>query len=354
MTDSEAPAADPQEPALQRLQVHGAGPRGDARRHGDVGLDRPTTRCSSAAAWWSPSSSRTPASASRRRSSGSSSRRSSRPTRAPAASTAAPAWAWPSAASWRTCWAARSGSPAQPGEGSTFTLYLPLHLHGARRASRHRRRRPRRRRPRDAACCSVAKPEESILDDRDEIREGDAVLLIVEDDPHYAPDPARAGARQGLQGDRRQPRRRPALALAREYRPTAITLDIFLPDMLGWTVLNRLKLDPATRHIPVQMISVEEERQHGLAHGAFSYLVKPATTDELEARPRPAQDLSRRRRPSACWSSRTTISERPASSSCSATTTSRSTARRDAAPRRWRRCTSAPSTAACSICACRT
>jgi len=52
--------------------------------------------------------------------------------------------------------------------------------------------------------------------------------------------------------------------------------------MLGWTVLNNLKLAPATRHIPVQIISVEEERQHGLSHGAFSYMVKPATTEGLE------------------------------------------------------------------------
>ncbi len=73
-----------------------------------------------------------------------------------------------------------------------------------------------------------------------------------------------------------------ALLLAKQYLPTAITLDVFLPDMLGWTVLNNLKLDPATRHIPVQMLSVEEERQHGLSHGAFSYLVKPATTEDLE------------------------------------------------------------------------
>src|SRR5262249_56251027 len=56
----------------------------------------------------------------------------------------------------------------------------------------------------------------------------------------------------------------------------------FLPDMLGWTVLNDLQLDPKTRHIPVQILSVEEERQHGLSHGAFSYLVKPATTEDLE------------------------------------------------------------------------
>src|SRR5205085_8131925 len=73
-----------------------------------------------------------------------------------------------------------------------------------------------------------------------------------------------------------------ALSLARQFQPTAITLDVFLPDMLGWTVLNNLKLDPATRHIPVQMLSIEEERQHGLSHGAFSYLVKPGTTEDLE------------------------------------------------------------------------
>ena len=47
--------------------------------------------------------------------------------------------------------------------------------------------------------------------------------------------------------------------------------------------MNNLKLDPATRHIPVQILSVEEERQHGLSHGAFSYLVKPGTTEDLES-----------------------------------------------------------------------
>ena len=68
-------------------------------------------------------------------------------------------------------------------------------------------------------------------------------------------------------------------SLARQFRPAIITLDILLPDMLGWTVLNKLKLAPETRHIPVQIITVEEERRHGLSHGAFSYLVKPATTE---------------------------------------------------------------------------
>jgi CheY-like chemotaxis protein len=104
----------------------------------------------------------------------------------------------------------------------------------------------------------------------------------VEDDPHYARIVLGIARSKGFRGVVAQ-RGQQALSLAHEYHPTAITLDVFLPDMLGWTVLNNLKLDPTTRHIPVQMLSVEEERQHGLSHGAFSYLVKPATTGELES-----------------------------------------------------------------------
>ena len=61
----------------------------------------------------------------------------------------------------------------------------------------------------------------------------------------------------------------------------AVTLDVFLPDMLGWTVLNQLKHDPATRHIPVQVLTVEEERQYGLERGAFSFMTKPTSTEGL-------------------------------------------------------------------------
>ena len=71
--------------------------------------------------------------------------------------------------------------------------------------------------------------------------------------------------------------------MAREYHPTAVSLDVFLPDMLGWTVLSHLKQDPATRHIPVQMLTLDEDRQHGLARGAFSFVTKPMTTEGLEA-----------------------------------------------------------------------
>ena len=73
-----------------------------------------------------------------------------------------------------------------------------------------------------------------------------------------------------------------ALALAREFHPTAISLDVFLPDMLGWTVLNHLKQDPTTRHIPVQMLTLDEDRRHGLARGAFSFVTKPTSSDDLE------------------------------------------------------------------------
>jgi CheY-like chemotaxis protein/signal transduction histidine kinase/HAMP domain-containing protein len=171
-----------------------------------------------------------------------------------------------------------------PGQGSKFTLYLPLIYTGPARAAVF----PSAGMSTASTITSpaipvlaVAKSEEIVPDDRDNIQTGDSVLLIVDDDPHYARillGLARDKGFKALIANRGQA----ALSLAREYLPSAITLDVFLPDMLGWTVLNNLKLDPATRHIPVQMLSVEEERQHGLSHGALSYLVKPATTEELE------------------------------------------------------------------------
>ena len=75
---------------------------------------------------------------------------------------------------------------------------------------------------------------------------------------------------------------RDALTLAREYQPTAVSLDVFLPDMLGWTVLSQLKQNPATRHIPVQIVTLDEDRQHGLARGAFSFMTKPTSTEGLQ------------------------------------------------------------------------
>ena len=73
-----------------------------------------------------------------------------------------------------------------------------------------------------------------------------------------------------------------ALNLAKQYQPTAVSLDVFLPDMLGWTVLSQLKQNPLTRHIPVQIVSLDEDRQHGLARGAFAFVNKPTTREGIE------------------------------------------------------------------------
>jgi CheY-like chemotaxis protein len=123
---------------------------------------------------------------------------------------------------------------------------------------------------------------EEIEDDRAILRPGETSLLIIEDDRHYAGvlrDLARQRGFRALVAQRGAD----GLRLANDYHPTAITLDIFLPDMLGWTVLARLKQSPETRHIPVQIVTVEEERHHSMERGAFSYLAKPATTESIEA-----------------------------------------------------------------------
>ncbi|MGA2045583.1 MAG: response regulator, partial [Roseiarcus sp.] len=164
------------------------------------------------------------------------------------------------------------------GKGSTFTLYLPLHYPGQSEA--HAREGSA-----STALALAVMPvarETQIEDDRDDIVDGDPVLLIIEDDPHYARILLGLARDRGFKGIVAA-KGALGIALARQFRPTAISLDILLPDLLGWTVLNQLKLDPTTRHIPVQIVTLEEERQHGLAHGAFAYLVKAPTTEGLEA-----------------------------------------------------------------------
>jgi len=166
------------------------------------------------------------------------------------------------------------------GVGSTFTLYLPVKYVGPNATAA-------------PAAISVAPtqlaglhivPErvvEQIPDDRMEIQAGDAILLIVEDDPHYARimvDLARDKGFKALLATRGDD----ALNLAKQYQPTAVSLDVFLPDMLGWNVLSQLKQNPLTRHIPVQIVSLDEDRQHGLARGAFAFVNKPTTREGID------------------------------------------------------------------------
>jgi CheY-like chemotaxis protein/signal transduction histidine kinase/HAMP domain-containing protein len=165
------------------------------------------------------------------------------------------------------------------GEGSTFTLYLPLQYVGPAIAEQNTRR--------NGATAILpqtlpATRAEEVPDDRAAIEQGDAVLLIVEDDPHYAKvmlDLAREYGFKGIVAMRGIE----AISLARKHAPTAISLDIFLPDVLGWTVLSRLKQDSTTRHIPVQVVTIEDERQQGLERGAFSFVNKPVTTEGLKS-----------------------------------------------------------------------
>jgi HAMP domain-containing protein/CheY-like chemotaxis protein/signal transduction histidine kinase len=171
-----------------------------------------------------------------------------------------------------------------PGMGSTFTLYLPL-IYGGPSALRPvptngsgTLREARAQMP-TIVYERVAQP---IPDDRMSIEPGDTALLIVEDDPHYARiliDLAKEHGFKVLAAGKGAD----ALSLAQEFRPTAISLDVFLPDMLGWTVLSQLKQNPLTRHIPVQIVTLDEDRQHGLSRGAFCFVTKPASTESIEA-----------------------------------------------------------------------
>ena len=172
-----------------------------------------------------------------------------------------------------------------PGKGSTFALYLPVKYVGptnAAGAPSTMTRRPLAHSPAALAVPSPERPVEQIPDDRLEIEPGDTILLIVEDDPHYARvivDLARDQGFKVLVAARGAD----ALDLAKQFQPTAVSLDVFLPDMLGWTVLSQLKQNPLTRHIPVQIITLDEDRQHALARGAFSFVTKPTTTEGVEA-----------------------------------------------------------------------
>jgi len=189
-----------------------------------------------------------------------------------------------------------------PGEGSTFTFYIPRTFRqsasgeaaahnsgagdwGALRAGDGMRAAARslagRAALKDAEwVSSSADAPIEVDDDRHALHDGERVVLIVEDDLNFAGillDLAREKGFKGLVATRGDQ----ALQLARKYRPDAITLDIKLPDRDGWTVLDRLKHDPQTSHIPVHIISSEEQRQRALRLGAITHLVKPATREDL-------------------------------------------------------------------------
>jgi HAMP domain-containing protein/CheY-like chemotaxis protein/signal transduction histidine kinase len=183
-----------------------------------------------------------------------------------------------------------------PGVGSTFTLYLPVQYAGSTISARGCGPSTA---PTHQAPSSILLPERAVVevieDDRHILEPGDSILLIVEDDPHYGRilvDLARDKGFKVLVANTGAQ----ALDLAKQYQPTAVSLDVFLPDMLGWSVLSQLKQNPLTRHIPVQIITLDEDRQHGLARGAFSFVTKPTTREGVEAALGRIKEYSARRR----------------------------------------------------------
>ncbi|MBY0560176.1 HAMP domain-containing protein [Hyphomicrobium sp.] len=167
---------------------------------------------------------------------------------------------------------------SEPGVGSVFTLYLPLRY--ATLASEVRTK-PDSVAPVPVPMSLAGPLPPPIEDDRDNIAAGDQVLLIVEDDPNFARILLDAAHETGFKGIVSQ-RGIDAMTLATDFNPTAISLDIHLPDVLGWSVLSQLKHNPLTRHIPVQVLTLDDDRHHGLARGAYSFLTKPLQSEQLK------------------------------------------------------------------------
>ena len=195
-----------------------------------------------------------------------------------------------------------------PRAGSTFTLYLPLVYtpRGVRKierapiegqasvestvdqaapaaalaqvradaASKPRLEAPLARPSLEVAHTDSPRLVNELGDDRANLLPGDAVVLIVENDNAFARFLLEQVREKGMKGITTS-LGVTALALAAEYKPTAVTLDIHLPDIEGWRVLDRLKNDPQMRHVPVAVISTDEARDRALDAGAYAFLAKP-------------------------------------------------------------------------------
>ena len=172
---------------------------------------------------------------------------------------------------------------SEPEKGSNFTIYLPVELDKSKSVEK------------TVAETNVAiekkivqlAPSKSstdvqIKDDREHIQDNKNVILIIEDDPNFAKllmdqcHEKKHEALVALDGEA-------GLNLAKEFLPLAIILDLHLPSMDGWAVLDGLKENPNTRHIPVHIMSVDESSIEAFRKGAIGYLTKPAKKEELDA-----------------------------------------------------------------------
>ena len=168
---------------------------------------------------------------------------------------------------------------SEHGKGSTFTIYLPLQKQPDLVETPKAAPLPA---PKKAAP-ALPKPSKagSIPDDRDAFQGSDRILLIVEDDPRFAQvvfDYAHKKSFKCLiAGDGET-----ALELLKRYKPHAMVLDLGLPGMSGWEVLDAVTDNPDTRHIPIHIISAHDEDMSAFQRGAMSFLTKPVSQEDLE------------------------------------------------------------------------
>jgi len=181
-----------------------------------------------------------------------------------------------------------------PGKGSTFTLYLPLVYIAPRVArrpqapeSRADGQEPGSPHPKVPKIPYVLESREAdpplfneADDDRDVIDQSDLVLLIVENDQVFARFLLEAARERGFKGIVTS-FGAGALTLATQYKAAAITLDMHLPDMEGWRVLDRIKQDLGACHVPVCVISTDDSRERAFERGAMGFVAKPIQSREI-------------------------------------------------------------------------
>ncbi len=193
---------------------------------------------------------------------------------------------------------------SEEGKGCNFTLYLPQDYEGGHANLKYEDNSQRNQNsgkfleklPKTTANLhkdediqegdaltktSIPEISSMIADDQADISSKDRVVLIIEDDLIFANQLLEKTHEQGFKGvvttlgvD--------GIELANRYLPDAITLDLHLPDMDGWRVLDTLKENSATRHIPIHLISADEDTFRGLRYGAKTFLMKPITDEKLQ------------------------------------------------------------------------
>ncbi|KRE99976.1 histidine kinase [Frateuria sp. Soil773] len=165
---------------------------------------------------------------------------------------------------------------SESGRGSEFTLLLPERPAVAENGAATTTAIPA---PRPVVAPALLPGDQS--DDRERIGAGDTAILIVEDDPAFArilADMVRQKGHRVLLAANGEN----GLALARRYRPLGILLDVMLPGIDGWAVIDRLKSDPATRHIPVHFLSANDDAGRGRELGAVGFLTKPVSREAID------------------------------------------------------------------------